>query len=194
MSKEKKQEDGGARKGGKLKLIIGAVALLAAGGGGVYGMVAAGMLGGGSAGEHVPDVPKLVAKGAEDPYAPAKTEKDGAIPEVDGAGGSEYRTSYFSFDEPFTANLKNSSGLIQVSLAAATRYDGRVLMWLDKHKLAVRSAILVELSDTTEEQVYTPEGKEALQARLTKSINKVLTDQEGFGGIDSVYFRSFLIQ
>ena len=195
MSKDKKKDDSGtAKKGGKLKLMIGALALLALGGGGTYGMVAAGVIGGSHVeGEKEPDLPKLVKKGETDPYAPAN-EKGSGIPDVDGEGGSEYRTSYYSFEEPFTANLKNSTGLIQLSLAAGTRYDGRVLMWLDKHQLAVRSAVLVELSDTTEEQVYTSEGKEDLQKRLAESINKVLTAQEGFGGIDHIYFRSFLIQ
>jgi flagellar FliL protein len=38
------------------------------------------------------------------------------------------------------------------------------------------------------------EGKELLQKRLAAAINKVLTDEEGFGGVDNVYFRSLLIQ
>ncbi len=33
-----------------------------------------------------------------------------------------------------------------------------------------------------------------LQKRLTAAINKVLTQTEGFGGVDSVYFKSFIIQ
>ena len=37
-------------------------------------------------------------------------------------------------------------------------------------------------------------GKDRLQKRLTAAINKVLKDEEGFGGVDNVYFRSFLVQ
>ena len=29
---------------------------------------------------------------------------------------------------------------------------------------------------------------------MTGAINKVLTDTEGFGGVDAVYFKSFLVQ
>jgi flagellar FliL protein len=54
--------------------------------------------------------------------------------------------------------------------------------------------MLSVLADTPEEDVYTLEGKERLQKRLTAAMNKVLTDREGFGGIDSVYFKTFLVQ
>jgi flagellar FliL protein len=83
---------------------------------------------------------------------------------------------------------------VQVSIACSTRRDGRVLMWVRKHELAIRSEILVVLADTPEEDAFTPEGKERLQKRLAGAINKVLTQTEGFGGVDAVYFKSFLVQ
>ena len=119
---------------------------------------------------------------------------EGGGEEVHGEGGSKYKTSYFTFTEEFTSNLRNSEALIQVSIACSTRRDGRVLMWLKKHELAVRSAMLTVLADTPEEDVYTMEGKQRLQKRLTAAINQVLTSNEGFGGIDDVYFKSFIIQ
>ena len=67
-------------------------------------------------------------------------------------------------------------------------------MWLKKHELAIRSEMLKVLADTPEEDVSTMEGKEKLQKRLTGSINHVLTEEEGFGGVDAVYFKSFLVQ
>ena len=67
-------------------------------------------------------------------------------------------------------------------------------MWVRKHELAIRSEILVVLADTPEEDAFTPEGKERLQKRLAGAINKVLTQTEGFGGVDAVYFKSFLVQ
>ena len=138
---------------------------------------------------------KLIRKGDVDPYAPP-AEKEGADAGLDvpGDGGSKYRTSYYSFADDFTSNLKGSAGLIQVSLAASTQRDGRVLIWLRKHELAVRSRILIELADTPEEEIMTPEGKERLQKRLTAAINDVLTQAEGFGGINSVYFKSLRVQ
>jgi flagellar FliL protein len=155
---------------------------------------------GGNAGEHnkQDNHPRLIKKGEVDPYAPkAESGKEGegaAGNDVEGEGGSRYRTAYYSFSDEFTSNLQNSSALVQVSLAASTRRDGRVLLWMKKHELAIRSAMLAVLAETPEEDAYSVAGKERLQKRLTASINKVLTDAEGFGGVDAVYFRSFLVQ
>ena len=194
------QEDKPKKKKGKgllMKTVIGAV-LIAASGGGTFALVQSGMIGHGEEGKgkKEKDVPKLVKKGDDDPYAPKMESKEGegGGAEVEGEGGSEYKTSYYNFTEDFTSNLKNSSALVQINLACSTRRDGRVLQWLKKHELAIRSAILVVLADTPEEDAYTPTGKEHLQKRLTGAINKVLTDTEGFGGVDQVYFKSFLVQ
>lgn len=180
---------------GPLMLIIGAVVLLAAGGGGMFGLVQAGVIGGGHA-EKEDNEPKLIRKGEEDPYAPAgKGEgEEGGMPVVHGEGGSEFRTAYYTFEGEFTSNLKGSDALIQVSIAASTRRDGRVLMWLKDHELSIRSELLTVLADTPENDVYTIEGKARLRKRMTAEINKVLTEHEGFGGIDDVYFRTFIIQ
>ena len=146
------------------------------------------MIGGG--GEHAKkedNTPKLVKKGEEDPYAPKGEAKEGegeAHADVDGDGGSEYKTSYYNFTEDFTSNLKNSPSLVQISLACSTHRDGRVLLWLRKHELAIRSEILVVLADTPEEDAFTPAGKQHLQKRLTGAINKVLTETEGFEQAD----------
>lgn len=198
MSDKKDKEtkpDKGKGKGMIVK-VVGAIALVAIGGGGTFGMVQAGMLGS-SEHEEEDNSPKLIRKGEEDPYAPkpdGKEGEEGAGLEVDGEGGSEYRTAYYSFSEDFTSNLRNSDALVQMSVAASTRRDGRVLLWMKKHELAIRSAMLAVLADTPEEDVYSIEGKQRLQHRLTAAINKVLTDTEGFGGVDAVYFKSFLVQ
>lgn len=178
------------KKGRLLKLAFGAVVLVAAGAGAAVGAVHYGYVGQPAA--ETDDAPKLLKKGDADPYTPPSEE--GAVETVDGEGGSEYQTSYFSFEEPFTSNLKNSPALVQVSLAASTRRDGRVLLWLAKHELAARSAILAELANTPEGDAYSREGKQQLQRRLTQAINDILTRTEGFGGVDDVYFRGFLVQ
>lgn len=194
---DKAEKDGKPKKGkGLLVKAIAGIVLLGAGGGGVFGLMATGVIGGGGHEEKEDNKPKLVRKGEEDPYAPkGEGEKKGeGAPEVEGEGGSEYRTSYYSFEEDFTSNLRNSDALVQFSLAASTRRDGRVLIWMKKHELAIRSAILTVIADTPEEDVYTIPGKDKLQKRLTAAINQVLTETEGFGGIDQVYFRAFIIQ
>jgi flagellar FliL protein len=201
MSDKKEKEAKPKRKGGGMMLKVGAAgALLAVGGGGAYGLVAAGIIGGSSHGSEKEDKnPKLIKKGEEDPFAPAAKEGEhgeegGGGHEVDGEGGSEYRTAYFSFTEDFTSNLKDSDMLVQMSIACSTHRDYRVILWIQKHELAVRSAVLTALADTPGEEVQSAEGKTRLQKRLVATINKVLTETEGFGGVDAVYFKTFIVQ
>lgn len=201
MSEKKEKEVKPKKKGGGMMLKIGAAgALLAVGGGGAYGLVAAGIVGGGGHESEKEDKnPKLIHKGEEDPFAPAPKEgghggEGGGGHEVDGEGGSEYRTAYFSFTEEFTSNLKNSDQLVQMSIACSTHRDYRVILWLQKHELAVRSAVLTALAETPSEEVESSEGKTRLQKRMVATINKVLSDAEGFGGVDAVYFKTFIVQ
>ncbi len=185
-------EGGGKSKGGAVKLAIGAVLLLGLGAGGAYAAVAMHLVPGVSVGgKEEPDEPKFVLKTDEDPYpfAGADKEKDAAAP-VYGEGG----TAYYSFADSFTSNLSDSAGLVQVELAVSTRRDGRVLQWVKTHELAIRSAILAQLAATSEAEAYSVEGKKRLAGRLTKAINEVLEEKEGFGGIDAVHFRGFLVQ
>ena len=200
MSKGKekadKDADGDGKSGGKggmIKIILGAVLLLGTGAGGAYGAYAMGLFG--ADGEKEPDNPKLVMKGEDETYPlpGAEKEKD-AAPPVYGEGGSKYRTAYYSFEESFTSNLADSPGLVQMELAVSTRRDGRVLQWVHNHELAIRSAILAQLAATPEAEVYDVGGKERLGKRLTKAINDVLEENEGFGGVDSVHFRGFIVQ
>jgi flagellar FliL protein len=194
MSKDKAEQGDKPAKGkGMIVMLIVAVAMLALGGGGAFALVKAGVIGGEK--KHEDNSPKLVRKGEVDPYAPkAEGDKDAGSADVEGEGGSRYRTAYYSFSDEFTSNLRDSASLIQVSLACSTQRDGRVLMWLKKHELAIRSAMLAVLADTPETDINTIQGKERLQRRLAAAINKVLIANEGFGGVDNVYFKNFLVQ
>ena len=195
--KEEKQAKPKKKGKGLVVKAVGALVLLGAGGGGTFAMVQSGMIGGqGEAAKKEKDLPKLIRKGEEDPYAPPAAEggEGAGAEEVEGEGGSAYRTIYYGFAEDFTSNLRNSDSLVQVSLAASTRRDGRVVMWVKKHELAIRSELLAVLADTPEEDVSTIPGKARLQKRLTAAINQVLTRTEGFGGVDAVYFKTLVVQ
>jgi len=182
-------------KGMMVKLLAGAT-LIGAGGGVAYGLMLQGVIGSAAETKEDNNTPKFVRKGEADPYAPTGEGHGEAAAgaEVEGKGGEPYRTSYYSFNDEFTSNLRESGHFVQMSLAASTNYDGRVLMWLKKHELAVRSAILIVLADTSEEEAYSVTGKEKLQKRLTDAINKVLVTNEGFGGVKAVYFKSYIVQ
>lgn len=177
---------------GLIKTAVLGLVLLGTGGGAAFGLMAAGVIGGEASAE--PRGPQLIRKGESDPYAPPPAKGAADVAMIYGDGGNEYRTAYYSFAEEFTSNLQQSDSLVQMSLAASTQRDGRVLRWLDQHQLAVRSRMLIEIADTSEAEILEPEGKADLQARLTRAINEVLEEREGFGGVDNVYFRNFIVQ
>ena len=198
------KDKGEPKKKGKMKkLLMGAVALLVLVGGGVGAGVyaaGAGLIGGHAA--PVDTSPKLVPKseqkrgggeegghGGED-AAPAH----GGAPTPAGSGGEKYASNYYAMDKDFTANLQESSHFIQVGVAVSTPYDETVIEHLKTNDIAVRSAVLMALGDTTEDQVFTSDGKRQLQARLVKAINATLKQKEGFGGVSNVYFTNFVVQ
>ena len=195
MSKDAETTDDAPKKkkGGFMKFLLIGLVLIGAGGGGTYAAFATGMIGG--AHEEKEDKgPQYVLKGETDPYE-IKSEKDskgGKV--VHGSGGSKYRTAYYEFQEEFTSNLAGGVNLVQVSLAASTQKDGRVLMWIHDHELAIRSRILTELASTDIGAISSADGKAKLQKRLAAAINEELIAHEGFGGVDNVYFRSLIVQ
>ena len=193
------EEPAPKKKGKKGKLVmIGAALLVLIGGGVGGGLYAMRSAGGGKAA--VDNSPKLLLK-SEQKQPSGKEGGEGAAAAVGkptggpgGTGGEKYASTYYAMDKDFTANLQGSSHFIQIGLAVSTPYDERVIANLKADDIAVRSAVLLALGDTPEEQVFTSEGKQQLQRRIVKAINDTLKQKEGFGGISNAYFTSFVVQ
>jgi flagellar FliL protein len=182
------------KKGKKgLVMILAALILTGAGVGGGIFMASSGLIGGAKAAEPKgKDLPQLLPKGSKP--ATKEGEAEGGHGGGASADGPKYESSYFQMEKEFTSNLKDSVHLIQVGLAVSTPYDEKVIQHLQAHELAVRSAVLMTLADTDEEQIFTTDGKKDLQRRLVKAINDVLKEKEGFGGVGNVYFTNFIVQ
>lgn len=215
MSKKDVKDEGeqpAKKKGGKIKLLVMGLGLLVLIGGGVgAGLYASqsGMLGGGAAHEE-DHGPRLVPKSEQKRASDGGGEEGGhggghggggeskgsahgqAMPM--GKGGEKYASTYFAIEKEFTANLRDSVHFVQLGLAISTPYDERVIESVKTHEIAVRSAVLLALTDATEDQVFSAEGKRKLQVHLVRAINDVLKQKEGFGGVGNVYFTSFVVQ
>ncbi|MCH8467978.1 MAG: flagellar basal body-associated FliL family protein, partial [Roseinatronobacter sp.] len=63
-----------------------------------------------------------------------------------------------------------------------------------RHQAALRSDMLTALNGFTEEEMTGREGREALAANLRDLVNERLEQLEGAGGIDGVFFPSFVLQ
>jgi flagellar FliL protein len=209
--------DAPPKKKGKLKKILVAVVgvVVLVGGGVGAGLYAAGsgMVGGGKHEEkhEDPNKPKLVPKseqkhageggeggegghggGGEGESAPAEGHEGAETPS--GPPGDKFASNYYAMEKDFTSNLQDSAHVIQVGIAISTPYDDKVITNLKTNDIAIRSAILLALGDTPEDQVFTSKGKQVLQRRLASAINGVLEQKEGFGGISNVYFTNFVVQ
>jgi flagellar protein FliL len=176
------------KRGGKKKLLVMlGGALLLMGGGAAAGFYASGAGFGGHAAAEDPNMPKLV-------------EREGA-PEHGSASGpagkpdmSRYKATYYPIEQTFTSNLRDSDGFAQIGIGVSTYYDERVIDHIKENEMPIRSAVLMVLADQDAMVISTPEGKAKLQSDMREAVNHVLEEKTGFGGVDSVYFTSFIIQ
>lgn len=206
------------RKKGKLgRLLIMLVVTLAMGGAGAAGgLYAAGAFHLNEEKEAAPQEdprrPRLVLAG-EDPeevaarFSGVKDKEEGSAPVAKGfrlpAGGvdlprprniASFHATYYQIPVPFTSNLVDTDAFAQISVAVSTYYDMRVIDALKTHEMALRSAMLVTLSQQSQTALSTPQGKALLQRQLTQLVNKVLKEKTGYGGVDNIYFTNFVIQ
>jgi len=176
------------KKQGKLKqvLLLGVGATVLLGGGAAAGIYASGYGLGHAGPVEDPNRPKLVLRDGK--------EMAGAPREAAPADPARYKARYYTLEQPFTSNMRDTDGIMQVGLGVSTFYDSRVIDAMKDNEIPVRSAILMTLADQDSFVVATPEGKKALQKQLTDTINGVLRARTGYGGIDNVYFTTFIIQ
>lgn len=208
MSDDKDIAQTPKKKGKKGKLLIYGVGGIALIGGGVgAGFYASGM-GVKAEKEHEdPHRPKLVLRaeteaepeaeaghGAADKGPPRRTGTVAVKSDTVKVDPHKYEIAYYPMDQAITANLADGGGFAQLSLSLATYYDSRVADNLARQMVPIRSAILMVMSDQQAAVLATPEGKQMLQRDLTRAINGVLREKEGFGGIDNVYFNTLVVQ
>lgn len=190
------------QKKGKMKgiltMLIMAIVFVGAGvGAGIYA-AGAGLAGGAhKQGAPVdPNMPQLVKKpshGEESSHGEKKTLPMGLETDTS-PDPTKYKATYYSFEQPFTANMRDTDGFAQIGLGASTFYDQKVLDNLKENEMPIRSAILMVLSQQDSFTISTPEGKLKLQQDLKSAINATLKQRSGFGGVDNVYFTSMVVQ
>jgi len=179
------------KKGGKLKkLILLLVALIVIGGGAAGGYYAIGGFRG-HAEETNPDLPQLVVK---DGVSEAAATRARAAARTGRPDPRVFKTTYIPLEGNFTSNLRGGDNFVQIGLGLSTFYDDHVKDNVERNMMAIRSAIILTISEADPVEITTLSGKEALKNALKDAINRVLTNREGFGGIDDVYFTSFVTQ
>lgn len=126
-------------------------------------------------------------EGEEGEGGPQRMVKD--IPET-----PVFQTSYYEFPDTLTTNLRGSRRFLQVGIGMSTQYDASVITNVETHAMAIRSDFLAVISGFSEEDVAGMDGRDKLAAAMKDAVNKRLEELEGFGGIENVFFPSFVLQ
>jgi flagellar FliL protein len=120
------------------------------------------------------------------PESPEKVKKD--------AEATRFENSYMQIDKEFMTNITGSKKVMVVQIALMTHYDDRVFDNVKKHEFAIRSGILDVMRQSTEADVIKPEFRTDLAAKIKDVVNQILMKYEDFGGIEDVFFTSFVMQ
>ena len=105
-----------------------------------------------------------------------------------------FEYTYHQLKKDFLSNLMNSKKVMSIQISIMTRYDDRVFENVDKHEAALRSVVLDVLRQTTDADLLKPEFRKELAVKIRDAMNSFLEKLEDFGGIEEVFFTSFVVQ
>jgi flagellar FliL protein len=123
----------------------------------------------------------------EEDLEPQKVAKETPVNET-------FVTSYYTFADNFTTNLNQSKQFLQISVGVSTQYDETVIENVEKHQMAMRSEVLGVMGTYSVDDIDGKVGRDKLANSIKDAINVKLKELEGFGGVEDVYFTSFVLQ
>jgi flagellar FliL protein len=136
--------------------------------------------------EKVDELDKAAEEARAMPDGPSKVKKE--------AEATRFENTYLQIDKEFMTNITNSKKVMVVQIAVMTHYDARVFDNVKKHEFAIRSAILDVMRQSTEADTTKPDFRTELAAKIKVVMNEMLMKYEDFGGIEDVFFTSFVMQ
>ena len=136
--------------------------------------------------EKVDELDKEADAAKATPGGPDKVTKDSV--------NTRFENTYLQIDKEFMTNLTGSKKVMVVQIAVMTHYDNRVFDNVKKHEFAIRSGILDVMRQTTEAEAARPDFRSELAAKIKVVMNDMLKKYEDFGGIEDVFFTSFVMQ
>jgi flagellar protein FliL len=192
MADEIEDEEEGRKGGGVLKIIlIALLVLLLLGGAVVATLFFTGFFDKADekAAENKVAELEAAAEARNDPgnAAPQRVTKES--PEL-----KRFEYHYLELQREFLANVSNSRKVIQVQVAVMTNFDERVFANVTKHEFALRSAVLDLMRQVTEADLTKTNFRRELATNIKAEMNSVLEKYEDFGGIEEVYFTTFVVQ
>ncbi len=122
--------------------------------------------------------------------------KDGKVEKVTKKSpeAQKFEFSYHQMEREFLVNLAGSKKVMSLQVAIMTRYDQRVVDNVKKHEFALRSVMMDVMRQSTEADIARPEYRVELGRKLRDAMNTKLEAFEDFGGVEEVFFTSFIVQ
>lgn len=122
--------------------------------------------------------------------------KEGGPPKLNkkSPDSPRFEYTYSQLEREFLVNLSGSRKVMSVQIALMTRYDERVVENVKKHEFALRSVVMDAMRMTTEADLGKPDFRKDLAIKIRDAMNTLLEKYEDFGGIEEIYFTSFIVQ
>jgi flagellar FliL protein len=135
---------------------------------------------------------------AEGGHGEKKAEggKEGGPPKLNkkSPDSPRFEYTYNQLEREFLVNLAGSRKVMSVQIAVMTRYDERVVENIKKHEFALRSVVMDAMRMTSEADLAKPDFRKDLGVKIRDAMNTLLEKYEDFGGIEEIYFTSFIVQ
>lgn len=127
-------------------------------------------------------------------------EADAGMDEADESARKQKKRSnepplFTGLDPAFVVSFKDQrhARFMQLSVELMSR-DPEVIEAIDQYKPMLRNNLLLLFSSQKFEDVITREGKERLLEQSLEEVNNTLSKEAGIGGVEAVYFTSFVAQ
>ena len=122
--------------------------------------------------------------------------KEGGPPKLNkkSPDSPRFEYTYSQLEREFLVNLSGSRKVMSVQIALMTRYDERVVENVKKHEFALRSVVMDAMRMTTEADLNKPDIRKDLAIKIRDAMNTLLEKYEDFGGVEEIYFTSFIVQ
>jgi flagellar FliL protein len=134
-----------------------------------------------------------VLSGDDEEWAAEQTDGDKK------AGGAQKKTkarlNYVPMDPPFVVNFNADTDIrfLQIAVEVGTR-DPEVVELVKEHRPAIRNSLVMLFGNQDPYALNTREGKEKLRSETLSEIQKVMKEETGDKGVESVFFTSFVMQ
>ena len=139
--------------------------------------------------------PEVDAAGKDGKGKDGKDGKDGKPEKLKKSPQAErFDFNYFKMENEFLVNVTGSKKVMSIQVAVMTRYDQKVIDNLKKHEFALRSVMMDVMRQSQDADINKPEFRVDLAKKLRDAMNALLEKFEEFGGVEDVFFTSFIVQ